>query len=104
MRQVVFVSVDPERDTPARLADYIAFFDPSFEAVTGPHERLEPLTRKLGIAYRIAPHESDAERYDVDHSASLLLMDPQGRLHGVFPAPHDLAALQYDLVQLLARE
>ena len=102
--QVVLVSVDPERDTPARLAEYIAFFDPSFEAVTGPHERLEPLTRKLGIAYRIAPHERGAAQYDVDHSASILLMDPQGRLHGVFPAPHDVVALQSDLIQLLARE
>jgi len=102
--QVVLVSVDPERDTPARLAEYIAFFDPSFEAVTGPHERLEPLTRKLGIAYRIAPHEGGAAQYDVDHSASVLLMNPQGRLHGVFPAPLDVSALQSDLAQLLARE
>ena len=102
--QVVLVSVDPERDTPARLAGYVAFFDPSFEAVPGPHERLEPLTRKLGIAYRIAPHERGAAQYDVDHSASILLMDPQGRLHGVFPAPHDVVALQSDLIQLLARE
>lgn len=102
--QVVFVSVDPERDTPERLAEYIAWFDPAFVAVTGPHERLEPLTRKLGIAYRIAPHDDGAARYDVDHSASVLLMDPQGRLHGIFGAPHDAAAMQSDLLRLLERK
>jgi protein SCO1/2 len=88
--QVVFVSVDPERDTPARLKDYTAYFDPDFIAVTGPHEQLLPLTRKLGIAYRIEDHAPDAAGYNVDHSASVLLMDPEGRLYGVFPAPLDV--------------
>jgi len=102
--QVVFVSVDPERDRPERMRDYVAYFDPGFTAVTGPHAQLEPLTRKLGIAYRIAPHEADAERYDVDHSASVLLINPAGRLHGVFPAPHDAAVMQSDLLNLIERE
>jgi protein SCO1/2 len=102
--QVVFVSVDPERDDPARLRDYVAYFDPDFTAVTGPHEQLEPLTRTLGIAYRIEPHDAGAERYEVDHSASVLLIDPAGRLHGVFPAPHDAAVMQSDLLALIATE
>jgi len=88
--QVVFVSVDPERDTPDRLRDYTAYFDPDFIAVTGSHEQLVPLTRKLGIAYRIEEHEEGAAAYTVDHSASVLLMDPEGRLYGVFPAPLDV--------------
>lgn len=102
--QVVFVSVDPERDHPERLRDYISYFDPEFVAVTGPHEALEPLTRKLGIAYRIEPHESGDERYGVDHSASVLLLSPAGDLYGVFPAPHDATTMQSDLLSLLARE
>lgn len=88
--QVVFVSVDPERDSPERLKDYTAYFSPEFVAVTGPHEQLLPLTRKLGIAYRIEDHDEGAASYSVDHSASVLLMDPEGRLHGVFPAPLDV--------------
>jgi protein SCO1/2 len=88
--QVVFVSVDPERDSPERLRGYTAYFDPDFVAVTGPHEQLLPLTRKLGIAYRIEEHEQGVAAYTVDHSASVLLMDPDGRLYGVFPAPLDV--------------
>jgi protein SCO1/2 len=99
--QVLFVSVDPERDTPERLKDYVRYFDPDFAAVTGEHEQLEPLTRKLGIAYRIEEHEAGADAYNVDHSASILLMDPQGRLHGVFPAPHDVAAMAQSMQPLL---
>ena len=88
--QVVFVSVDPERDSPDRLRGYTAYFDPDFVAVTGPHDQLAPLTRKLGIAYRIEEHGEGVTAYTVDHSASVLLMDPEGRLYGVFPAPLDV--------------
>ena len=99
--QVVFVSVDPERDTPGQLKDYTAYFDPDFVAVTGPHSELQPLTIKLGIAYRIEEHESGAEMYNVDHSASILLLDPEGRLHGVFPSPHDVPAMARELRRLI---
>ena len=99
-QQVVFFSVDPERDSPQRLKDYVAYFDPDFVAVTGEHETLEPLTRSLGIAYRIEPHTAGTEAYSVDHSASILLVNPQGRLHGVFPAPHDVPAMESALRRL----
>ena len=72
--------------------------------MTGPHEQLGPVTRTLGIAYRIEPHDSGAERYSVDHSASVLLLNTAGQLHGVFPAPHNAAAMQSDLLNLLMRE
>jgi protein SCO1/2 len=87
--QVLFVSVDPERDTPEQLNQYVSYFHPDFIGVTGPPEQLAPLTMQLGIAYRIEEHEAGSTQYNVDHSVSVLLMDPQGRLHGVFPAPHD---------------
>jgi len=87
--QVLFVSVDPERDTPEQLGQYVNYFHPDFIGVTGPQEQLAPLTMQLGIAYRIEDHETDSPQYNVDHSVSVLLTDPQGRLHGVFPAPHD---------------
>jgi protein SCO1/2 len=102
--QVIFVSVDPERDRPERLRAYLDYFDPGFVALTGPHDRLEPLTRALGIAYRIEPHEAGAASYAVDHSASVLLTAPDGRLYGVFPAPHDAALIQADLIHLLEGE
>lgn len=99
--QVVFFSVDPERDTPARLKDYVAYFNPEFTAVTGDHAELGPLARKLGIAYRIEEHAEGAENYAVDHSASILLVNPEGRLHGVFPSPHDVDAMAGELQRLM---
>lgn len=99
--QVIFVSVDPERDTPERLGEYVAWFDPDFVGVTGAPEQLAPLAMRIGVAFRIEDHEPGAANYTVDHSASVFLTDPQGRLHGVFPAPHDADAMARDLAAFL---
>jgi protein SCO1/2 len=99
--QVVFVSVDPERDTPERLGEYLAWFDPGFLGVTGAPEQLAPLAMRIGVAYRIEEHASGAAHYAVDHSASVFLTDPQGRLHGVLPAPHDAAVMSRDLAAFI---
>jgi len=96
-RQVLFVSVDPERDTPEKLQQYVDYFHPDFIGVTGAQEQLAPLTMQLGIAYRIEEHESGSTQYNVDHSVSILLTDPQGRLRGVFPAPHDTDKMAAEL-------
>jgi len=99
--QVVFVSVDPERDSPERLKEYTAYFDPDFIAASGDPEQIAALTRQIGVAWRIEPHQPGATNYTVDHSASVMLTDPQGRLHGVFPAPHDAEKIIHDLRMLL---
>ena len=99
--QVVFVSVDPERDSPQSLKNYAAYFSPDFIAVTGDHEQMRPLTTKLGIAYFIEEHETGAMSYTVDHSASILLLDPEGRLHGVFTAPHDVQTMTTDFLAVI---
>ena len=99
--QVLFVSVDPERDTPERIREYLGFFDPAFLGVTGTHEELEPFARQMSVAYRIEEHEPGAAQYSVDHTASILLVEPSGRLHGVFPAPHDAEAIAADMIALL---
>ena len=77
--QFVFVSVDPARDTPARLGEYVAFFDPDFLGVTGPEHALEGLTRQLGIF--------------VSRDTPPPPPDPEGRLVGVYQAPHDPAEI-----------
>jgi protein SCO1/2 len=102
--QVVFVSVDPERDTPERIAQYVAYFNPGFIGVTGAHDQLEALTAQLGIGYRVEEHAAGSERYDVLHSASVVLIDPRGRLRGAFPPPLDAPAIARDLALLLDRE
>lgn len=102
--QVVFVSVDPERDTPERIAQYVAHFNPGFIGVTGAHEQLAALTAQLGIAYRVEEHAAGSERYDVVHSTSVVLIDPRGRLRGAFPPPLDAPAMARDLALLMDRE
>ena len=102
--QVVFVSVDPERDAPERIAQYVAYFNPAFIGVTGAHEQLAALTAQLGIAYRVEEHAAGSERYDVVHSASVVLIDPRGRLRGAFPPPLAAPAIAQDLALLMDRE
>lgn len=100
---IYLVSVDPERDTPEKLAAYLEHFDPEFIGLTGPDPQLRALTMQLGVMYHVAPHDSGETAYLVDHSASLLVLDPEGRLHGVLPAPHDAGTIAADLAALLRR-
>jgi len=99
--QILFISVDPERDTPAKLEQYLSYFDTGFIGITGDQVQLMPLTLQLGIAYRIEEHDPGTPQYDVAHSASILLTDPQGRLYGVFPTPHDAAKISADLLAII---
>ena len=87
--QVVFVSVDPERDTPAHLGSYVTYFDPDFVGATGEPDQLLAMTRQLGIIYDIQEHDEGDSSYLVDHSAAILLTDPEARVVGVFSAPHE---------------
>jgi protein SCO1 len=86
--QIAFVSVDPERDTKQHLREYLAYFDTTFLGVTGSKDKLDALTKQLGILYFTG--KADAEgNYLVDHTASVLLIDPRGHLVAVFGAPHE---------------
>ena len=80
--QVVFISADPQRDDSARLKSYTAFFEPEFKAATGPHRALFPLVRNLGLVYSIV--ENDRKDYLIDHSASIVLINPAGKLAAMF--------------------
>lgn len=86
--QVAFVSVDPARDTRDRLAEYVRYFDPAFLSASAADERLDAFTRALGAIYRIGEADENGN-YEVDHTASVLLVDPLGRLVGIFGLPHD---------------
>ncbi len=97
---VVFVSVDPQRDTAARLAEYVAFFDPQFVGVTGDPEALETLTRDLGVAVMVGEPDA-AGNYSIDHTATLFLVDPRGRLAAVFGMPHTPDGIARDYRKIL---
>jgi protein SCO1/2 len=96
--QILFVSVDPERDTPGRLAVYLRHFDPEIIGATGSVEAIAAFTRELGLAQVKIP--GAGADYTIDHSAALVLIDPQVRVAGYFQAPHDVEALAADLAAL----
>lgn len=81
--QVVFLSVDPNRDSPERLAEYMSFFNDAFVGATGEHAQLFPLVRGLGMMYSIS-ESTDNPNYLVDHSASIVVVDPNGQVIGRF--------------------
>ena len=97
----VMVTVDPQRDTPERLAEYVTYFNGDFLGVTGSDEALEQLTRQLGILYNRVESESGSENYLVDHTAAVFLFDPDGRYHAVFTPPLSAENIAGDFRKML---
>jgi protein SCO1/2 len=102
----MLVSVDPMRDTPERLAEYVGRFGQDFVGATAPLGQLAPLLRELGVSYAYtappagehAAHAGhDMPAYTVTHSETLYVLDPQARLYAVFTDPKDDYALLRDL-------
>lgn len=85
---VLFVSVDPARDTPELLGSFVPVFDPTFIGASGSDEQLAALTRHLGVHYDRHQAASPGGFYTVDHTVSMFLIDPQVRLKAVFSPPH----------------
>lgn len=85
--KVLFLSVDPKRDTQERLNEYIEFFNPAFFAATAEHSELFPLVRSMGMAYSMVD-STDKPNYLVDHSASVVLVNPEGNVVGRFKPDH----------------
>lgn len=89
--QVIFISVDPERDDPNRVGQYAAGFNPDFIGLTGEKTSIDQLTRDMNAVYlKVAlkpatPGEKPA--YTIDHSTAIMLVDPQGRLRAILSSP-----------------
>jgi protein SCO1/2 len=94
--QVLLVSVDPQRDTQEKLAQYIAYFNREFIALSAGHEVLYPFARNMGLMYAItseensANHDTSSDRYLVDHSASIVLINPQGKIAAIFKPEQEI--------------
>lgn len=93
--QVVFVSVDPKRDTPMQVNNYIHFFSPSFVGLTGTPQQLQQFTQAMGVP--VAFHDTGNGSYTVDHAATLFLLDRDARIAAVFSPPHALETLSADV-------
>ncbi len=99
--QVIMVSVDPERDSPEWLADYVHRFDDRFLGVTGPLDRIT----QLATAYDIHFHKHEgsvATGYLIDHSAKVLVIDRQGDLRMFFPFGETSEEMAEDIQYMLS--
>jgi protein SCO1 len=98
--QVIFVGVDPERDRPV-LAEYVAAFSPDFVGISGEWANISTLVESLGGFVRIADKTPGSDRYQVFHSASVAVIDPQGRLAARINPPMEPAATAIFLTGLM---
>ncbi len=101
--QVVMISVDPERDTPEQLAEYVSHFHPTFVGVTGAKEAIDAAAEGYGVFYE-AHEGTAASGYLVDHTARVFVVDPQGmyQLSFGFGTPaddmvHDLRLMMHGM-------
>lgn len=99
--QVVFISLDPQRDTPQILTEYASYFNPAFIAATAPNQQLKALTSQFGAFYEYENPDTGeviedvsllpaGSKYAVHHIASLFVFDPQGRLTAEILPPPDI--------------
>jgi len=115
--QVVFVSVDPQRDTPKALQQYASFYHPSFIGVTGQQSEVDRLAQAMGVFYERVYHrdgevlsfEAGQEiptelknSYLINHSASIFLLNPRGDFEAIFTPPHDPNKMIRDLAAIQA--
>ena len=101
--QGLFISVDPERDTPARLGEYVHAFHKDTLAATADIPSLERFATSLGFVFQKVPgkhFDENPEDYTLEHSASLAVLDPQGRLAGLVRPPFNAPAIARDLQKL----
>ena len=98
--RIVLVSVDPERDTPEIMSQYVGYFGDGNLGITGELEEVRQLTNALGIFYEKS--SLNGADYSVDHSAVVLVVNPSGQFHALFGAPHEAVNFVHDLPIIMA--
>ena len=93
--RVVMLSVDPARDTPERLAQYVPYFHADFIGVTGDFTNILSFAQRLNAPFRKVSEPDGA--YQMEHSANVMLMNPRGDYHGFFRAPLDIPKMRVTL-------
>ena len=100
--RVVLVSVDPNRDTPQQLKQYLGYFDPAFLGYTGELASIQKLANAVSIPF--IPADSSKENYTVDHSGNLVVIGPDGTQRGFIRAPFNNQKLVAQLPVLVKRD
>ena len=103
--QVILVSVDPQRDNQQQRKDYIEYFHPDFialgEADGGSGAKIKALTKSMYIHYQTVANEANPEDYLVDHSAAILIINPEGRRHAQITPPILPGAIAEDITRMI---
>lgn len=101
--RVLFVSVDPQRDSVERLHQYVGYFGPQFIGLRGDTRALDMLTRRYRVTYAYGTPDPSGE-YDVSHSSAVFVFDPEGRPRLILRDQDPVTAISGDLQQLLAED
>jgi protein SCO1/2 len=101
--QHVFITVDPERDSPARLKEFLSFFNPTFLGATGSEETLDAVNKAYGVLANKAASTDKKLGYEVHHSSSIYLVDRQGMLRVLVPFGKSPDAIAHDITLLLKK-
>ncbi len=99
--QLIYVTVDPERDSPERLREHLAAFNPRFLGATGAPDELAAVRRAYGVVAEHVVSKNPALGYEVNHSSSLFLVDRRGKIHGLAPFGTQADDIVHDLELLL---
>jgi protein SCO1/2 len=99
--RVLFVSVDPNRDTPERITAYLNGFDPAFAGVTASDAELEPLLAMLGVA--VEKHDHGGANYNVVHNSAIYVLDQNAEWIAVSTGPHDPKVVASDYLRIRQR-
>jgi len=97
--QFVFISIDPARDTPEKLSNYIKYFGSNFVGVTGKKSQLDILTKYFGIHYKVTSNK-DISKYKVEHSGHIALVNPQGEWQALFRYKHNSENLKQEFIAI----
>ncbi len=97
----IFVSIDPERDTPPVMADYVKAFDPRLQGLTGTPEQIAAIARTYHAFYKKVPNEKDPADYEMDHTTIIYLMGPDGVFVKHFNYTTDANGLALELKKVL---
>jgi len=95
--QVIFLSVDPQRDTQELLKDYTTYFHSDFVGVTGELDALKSLTKEMSIHFEYHIDEANSEYYQVDHYSGVFVIDPTGKQHALISPPFSPGVIAQDI-------
>ena len=102
--QVVFISGDPKRDNIPLLKDYVTSFHADFIGANGDPEQMKPFRDAIGVYFQINEPDKGHKNYTVEHTSNIFLIDPKGRLRGIFRVPQAASVVKKDILAMEASE